>query len=320
MNDTNMETFKDEKYVLHRVKFYLLLALQIPSILLSLLIFMFFFTHRALVRVCQNQALLLLLVVNFVQVSFDLPMVIHFNRLGRVSPATSAYCTWWTFLEYTLNGAGEMLMATISIQRHILIFQGNTFNVRLYRYLFHHIPLLLCIIYPIILYLIIVVFYPCDGTQWDFSSNVCGLANCYLVYNKVLATFDWAADNGSPMVIIILANLALVVRVIRQKLRRQGVISWRKQRRMTLQLLSISFLYFVAWFPNLLIGLVQQLLLPTFIIEIQFDYIFDLTYLICLFVPWVCLGLFPEFTKWIWTHLFHRNRGRNMVRPTTNFT
>jgi hypothetical protein len=246
-------------------------------------------------------------------------MVIDFNRLGRVSPATPSYCTWWTFLEYTLNGAGEMLMATISIQRHILVFQGNLFNVRLYLYLFHHLPLLFCIIYPIILYLIIVVFYPCDGTQWDYSSNACGLANCYLVYNKVLATYDWAVDNGLPMIVIILANAALVVRVIRQKLRRQGAVSWRKQRRMTLQLLSISSLYFIAWFPNLVIGLIQQLILPTFLIEIQMQYIFYLTYLVCLLVPWVCLGLFPEFIKWIRNDLLRQNRVHTIVGRTTNF-
>jgi hypothetical protein len=303
-----METFTDEKYVLHRVIFSILLTLQIPSILLSLLIFTFFFTHRALLHVRQNQALILLLVINFIQVTFDLPMVINFNRLGRISPATPAYCTWWTFLEYTLNVASEILMATISIQRHIFVFQANLFNVRLYRYLFHHIPLLFCIIYPIILYLIIVVFYPCDGTQWDYSSNACDLANCYLVYNKVLTTYDWVVDTGLPTVVLIVSDVALVVRTIRQKIRRQRIISWRKQRRMTLQLLSISSLYFIAWFPNLVIGLVQEFILPTFLIEIQVDYIFYLTYLVCLLIPWVCLGLFPEFTKWIQNDLIRQNK------------
>ena len=256
MNDTDVETIDDEKFVLHRVKFFLLLVLQISSILISISIFIFFLTHRALFRVRQNQALLLLLVVNFIQASFDLPMVIHFNPLGRVSPATPRYCTWWTFLEYTLIVASEMLMATISIQRHILIFRAQLLNNRLYRYLLHHLPLLFCLIYPVTIYLILVVFYPCDDTQWDYNSNVCGLANCYLVYSKVLGTYDWAVDNGLPVVIIIFANAALAVRVVRQKRRRQQLVTWRKQRRMTLQLLSISCLYFFTWFPNLIIGLV----------------------------------------------------------------
>ena len=108
MNNTSIEITDDEKFVLHRVKFVLLLVLQIPSILISISIFIFFLTHRALFRVRQNQALLILLLVNFIQVSFDLPMDIHFNRLGRVSPATPGYCTWWTFFEFTLNVASEI--------------------------------------------------------------------------------------------------------------------------------------------------------------------------------------------------------------------
>ncbi len=318
MNNTNVETFVDDQYLLHRIKFYLLLSLQIPATFLCLLIFIFFFTHRALFRVRQNQALLILLVVLFIQLTFDLPMVVYYNYLGRISPATSGYCTWWTFLEYTLNVASEILMATISIQRHIFVFQANLFNVRLYRYLFHHIPLLFCIIYPIILYLIIVVFYPCDGTQWNFNESVCGLANCYLLYDTVLATYDWVVDNGFPIVVIAFANVALIIRVIRQKIRRQGVASWRKQRRMTLQLLSISSLYIIAWFPSIFVAIVQNFFLPTFLADVQLEYIFYLTYLVCLLAPWVCLGLFPEFINWFYNALHRPNIRHNSVRPTNN--
>ena len=59
MNNTGIETVTDEQFVLHRVKFVLLLVLQIPSILISVSIFIFFLTHRALFRVRQNQALLI---------------------------------------------------------------------------------------------------------------------------------------------------------------------------------------------------------------------------------------------------------------------
>lgn len=129
-----METVDDEQKLIHRIKFVLFLVLQIPSILTYIFIFIFFLTHQNLLRIRQNQALLILFIVNFIQVSCDLPMVIHFNYLGRVSPATPGYCTWWTFLEYTLNAAGEMLMAIISIQRHIFIFQIHLLNNRFYRY------------------------------------------------------------------------------------------------------------------------------------------------------------------------------------------
>jgi hypothetical protein len=164
--------------------------------------------------------------------------------------------------------------------------------------------------------MIVVVFYPCDGTQWDLKSNLCGYANCYLVYNKILATFDWGVNNGLPIVVIILANIALVVRVVKQKRRRhQQHVSRRKQRRMTLQLLMISSLYLIAWLPSLVIRLGQQIISPNFLAQFQLDYALDLIYLVCLLLPWICLRLLPEFTKWIWKHLHCQKIPLNAVRP-----
>lgn len=104
MNVTdNVEVFENGKMVLHRIKFAILIVLQIPSILISLLIFLFFLTHRTSLHCLQNQALLLLLSINFLLVTVDLPMPIHFYHLGYVSPPKAIYCTWWTFLEYSLK-------------------------------------------------------------------------------------------------------------------------------------------------------------------------------------------------------------------------
>jgi hypothetical protein len=51
---------------------------------------------------------------------------------------------------------------------------------------------------------------------------------------------------------------------------------------------------------------------PTFLAEIQTDYFFDLIYLVCLFLPWVCLGLLPELLVWIKT-LCPCGQARNLV-------
>jgi len=316
MNASNITTLEDSKVVLNRVKFLILLILQIPSIVLYLFIFAYFFTHRRfLLKTPQNLALLILLLVNFLEASCDLPMVIHFYYFGRVTPATAAYCTWWTFFEYTLSVSSEFLMATISVQRHILIFNSHLLRIQKKRFLIHHLPLLLCVVYPTLLYLALVVIYPCDGTLWDFSSNLCGLANCYLVYNNILATFDWAVDNGLPVVVIILANVVLVGRIIRQKRRRQQQISWQKQRHMTLQLLSISCLYIIAWLPNTIIAVIQELGESDFIAQIQSNYIFDLLYLVCLLIPWVCVGMLPGFKKWVLEQLHLPITKCNTVAP-----
>ncbi len=315
MNVSNTEISNNDKIVLNRVKFLILLILQIPSIILYVFIFIYFITHRSILKTLQNQGLLILLLVNFLEASCDLPMVIHFYYFGRVKPATSAYCTWWTFFEYTLSVSSEFLMATISIQRHMLIFNSHILRVRKKRFLLYHLPLLLCVIYPMFLYLSLVVIYPCNGTLWDFTSNLCGLANCYLVYNPILATFDWALDNGLSVIVIIVANVILVVRVVWRKRRRQQAISWKKQRRMTLQLLSISCLFIIAWLPNTIIAIIQEISASSSAAQIQSKYIFDLLYLVCLLIPWVSTGMISGFKKWIFERIYHPFTVHNAVVP-----
>lgn len=311
-----MDTSFDYTSILYRVKFVLILIFQILSLSICILIFWFFNKHRPLLHDLRHQALLFLLIINFIQLLIDLPMPLNFYYIGYVSPAVPAYCTWWTFFEYTLDVACGLLVGVISIQRHLLIFHERILHVLYKRIILYYIPLLLCIVYPFTLYLIIIVFYPCDGTQWDYTSNVCGFANCHLVYNKTLATFDWIAQNGMPTVIIILANISIVLRVIKQKRRHGQPITWKKQRRITLQLLSISTLYLIAWLPSLIVALVQQFIDPDFLVQIQKDFLLDLVYLTCLFLPWVIIGQLPRFTQWIQRQLCHReNRFINTVQP-----
>ena len=317
MQNDSTDTFFEEKVLLHRFKFLLFLILQLSSIVIYFSIILYFMKHRALFQIHLNQALSILLIVNFIQVLFDLPMVINFYRLGYISPATAGYCTWWTFFEYTVTGANLYLMSTICIQRHLLVFHSHLLHHHVKCFALHQFPLVLSIVYPIIFYLIVVIFYPCDGTQWDFYSNICGLGNCYLLYNKILATYDWVANLGSPIMVIIVANFTLVIRVMRQRYRRHRVVSWRKQRRMTLQLLGISSLYFFTWIPNIFIAFVQQTFVSGFLLQTQLDYIYDLTYLICLLLPWTYLGLYPEYLRWLRKVLIRRDHQNNSVRPQT---
>ena len=311
-----METLQNNKSNLYRVKFILLLVLQIPALLLILMIFIYFLTNRRQLKDVRHKALLLLLIVNFIELTFDMPMPIHFYALGYVSPATPAYCTWWTFFEYSLDVIIGLLTVVISIQRHILIFHDHILRIRVKRYLFYYFPLLICIIYPLVLYTVLILFYPCDGTQWDYTSSVCGFANCYVVYSKSLATFDWTAETGLPTVLIIIANVSLVIRVVKHKYRREQRINWRKHRRLTLQLLSLSVLFLIALLPSLVIGLGQQLFDPSFGVQIQQDYIIELGYLVWFFLPWVLLRQISGFTQWIRTKAnYQRNAHTNTIRP-----
>ena len=223
---SKMEAPTSNRYLIHRTKFFLVLSLQIPAIILFLFIFAFFITNPGHLRKLQNKALLVLFIVNFIQLTINIPVVVNFLRLNRVSPATGTYCKFWIYVESTLDAVNEFLVTIMSIQRHILIFQPNILHIRYKRYLLYYLPLLFGVIYPAVFYIGTVIFYPCDDAQWNFTLNACGDTVCYLSDNTALATYDWVANTGLPIIVIILANIVLVIRVIRQRHRRQRAISW----------------------------------------------------------------------------------------------
>ena len=81
---------------------------------------------------------------------------------------------------------------------------------------------------------------------------------------------------------------------------------------MTVQLFCLSSLYLVGWSPCFVVGLIQILCYPTFLAQIQIDYLIDLNYLINLFLPRVCLGLIPELFTWT-KRLCHCAQAMNQV-------
>ncbi|CAF0785015.1 unnamed protein product [Adineta steineri] len=312
-----METLANNRYLIHRIKFFVVLFLEISAIILFLLIFLFFITNRRYLNKLQNQALLILFIVNFIQLSLGIPILMHFLRFSRVTPETSIYCKTWMYIESTLDAANEFLVAVISIQRHILIFRPNLLNIRFKLYLLYYLPLLFCIIYPIIFYMSTIILYSCDDAQWNFTLNMCGDTICYFSNNAILAGYDWIVNTGLPIMAIILGNIILVIRVIKQKHRRQRTVSWSKQRHMTLQLISISSLYLVTWLPSIIIGLSQQINPSDYLYGIGEYILSDLTYLVCLLLPWMSLGLLPDFKKWLLKLLRHVKKPTNIVGTTT---
>lgn len=329
MNLAVNESHSEPNYLLFRVKFSLLLLFQVPACVLSIFVFIYSISHRRLLQALQNQALLILLIVNFIQLTVTLPLSLKFFATGFVSPANPTFCSWWIYLEFVLYTASPYLMATISVQRHVLVFHPQLLTSRWIRRLLHHLPLAGCILYPIVLYLALVILYPCDGTQYDYSKNICGFAPCYLVFSKVMATTDWIINSLFPMFVNVLANVLLIIRVIRQKRRVNQGITWKQQRKLAIQLFCVSAIYLIGWFPSIIVGLVQVLGDPKFLIQVQEDYLVILNSLVCLFLPWICLGLLPEMLAWlkdaiccrgtrnsIFSSTFGSLAKRNRINPT----
>lgn len=300
------DVFHSNNIVLHRVKFAIMFILSIPAAILSLIIFVFFVTNRSTLKSSHNQSLLILLVVNFIQIMFEIPFFLNYYIQDHINPATSIYCTSWTFIDYTLCATNEWLMATISIQRHILIFHGNILRVSMLRILVNYLPIIICLIYPALFYLFAIILYPCDGTQWDFNEKLCGLGNCYLLFDPVLGAFDWAFNNGAPIFITTFANIALFTRIVLQKRRFNSLFTWDRQRRMAKQLFSVAILYIIAWTPCVVIALIQTLGDRDFLADIQTNYLLDLNYLTCFLFPYICLSHLPKLSQMMIKFFYRR--------------
>jgi phosphatidylglycerophosphate synthase len=97
-----------------------------------------------------------------------------------------------------------------------------------------------------------------------------------------------------PNLIIILCSITLILRILWQKHRMHQPIQWRKHRKMTLQLISISLIYLIFSFPNIAIIFIQLSGLSNSI-DPQITIYTDLfTYLVILCFPFVCIFSLPE--------------------------
>lgn len=243
--------FLESAYGKYHAEFAILLSLQVPSIIVSLFIFLYFGYHRRTRINEYNQSMLFLLIINFVQVLTDLPMPINFYHFnGKVFPRTAAYCTAWVWYEFSLNTINACLMAWISIERHLLVFHPNftRATTSCKRRLKFTVPLIICCIWGPIFYCVTVIISPMCQSEWNYEALICGIP-CYLLTNW--GAFDLFFNILLSTCIIMFSNLGLCIRVAYQYLAVSGrqVRRWNRQKKLAIQLTLISLVYLSAWVP-----------------------------------------------------------------------
>ena len=162
-----------------------------------------------------------------------------------------------------------MLVAWASIERHILVFHQNLIATKAQRFLVHYLPLIIFSIYPFIYYIIIFFVLPCN-TSADYTQQKCYIDSC--IYSaKFLGQWDNIVNNASPILIIVIFSLALLARIWYSKYRVRQRFQWKNYRKMTIQLLSVSVIYFILYFPTIFIYTI-------YIAGVKFDGIDDFSF------------------------------------------
>ena len=281
-------------------KFVLLLIVEICSILCSMTILSYLVRcwHVMVIKALRNHIILILMIISFINVTLDLPFTINTYRLGYDDPRTPTFCRWWYWIDYTLIITSLFLTASASVQRHVLIFNAHWLNSRRTRLLVHFMPILICLIYPPVFYLAVIVGHTCELTEEEATSESCSQP-CY-TSNNVLFNVDWIFNTACPLAVMIIANIILIIRVIHsmRKTRRKQALTWKRQRKLTLQLLVLSSLYIVGWLPSTVLSIIQSFVSPTIMDDLpQLDYLNFIAYFVCPSQPFVCLMGLPELIK-----------------------
>ena len=316
MEETNNTIISYDSYR-RPVTFIILIPVAIPSILCSLLILGYFFSHWhvMITKALRHHAVFLLSIISFLYTSFDLPFSMNYFRLGQHPYRTIPFCLWWYWFDYTLLITSLFLTATASIQRHVLVFHSPWLHGRQRRLLLHYIPLIISVVYPPLFYVVFIFLYPCK-VDFDVTTGWCAYP-CY-IDDPVLYNIDWLLNTILPVSLIVLANLALIIRVghSMKRIRQQQTRVWQRQKKLTLQLLAFSSLYVVVWLPTTTFAILRALAFSNLYADTpNLYYINHLVYFVCPLQSFLCILALPELLNFVKRRV-KRQLVRSLVVPT----
>ncbi|CAF4584999.1 unnamed protein product [Rotaria socialis] len=159
---------------------------------------------------------------------------------------------------------GVLFMAWTAFERHIIVFHEQWISTKKRRIIIHYLPMLFLILYIFIYYTYAIYYFPCENT-YDYTLPYCNDFPCY-TYNPIMDIYDWIANITSPTFLEALLSLAFIFRVLWQKHHFHLPMHWRKHRKMTIQLMSLSSLNMAFNMPLCIINIAYFCGLPNDIV------------------------------------------------------
>ncbi|CAF2838186.1 unnamed protein product [Rotaria sp. Silwood2] len=295
------------------IRFWIYLVIFIPSIICSLFVLYYLLFTGTLRRALNNHTIIVLIFIGLICQLTIYPWMLYFYNNGNQWYRTLTFCSIWGFIDWGLYITQVILFAWTSIERHILIFHDRWIARKKKRFYIHYLPLILLTLYCFIFYSI-VYFVPFCKKFVQYNVALC-IDNC-LYDNDIFFIWETIVHQILPNLIIIIASIALLIRILRQKHRVSQRIQWGKHRKMAIQLLSISFLYLIFSFPNTILILIYLCGLSYDIGHNVKIYAEFFSYLVILFFPFVCIFSLPELRKKITSILLLRSTAISVYPET----
>ena len=313
--------FSDEKFLLPYdilipvgIRFWLYLIPDTLSILCSLFVLYQLLFDRTLRQSLHNHVIILLVLIGLIYELTSVPLMLHYYCFGSAWILAASFPHLWTFIDYLCYAIQIIGFAWASMERHILIFHSRWLSTRKKRLFIHYLPMVAILVYCFIYYFTLILFPFCE--KFIIPSPFNGVPIACILLHPITLTYDTVSHQIIPTIIIITFSLALLIRVLRQRSTLNRAIEWRKQRKMTIQLLSISILYLLFMGPRTLLQLCLFVGLRTYrVIMAYLHSAFFANYIIFLF-PFVCCGSMPELGKKLKKLFCCQNRRQVILRAS----
>jgi len=277
------------------VRSWLLLVPLIPSIFVTIFVLYHLLISRALRKALNNHVIILLVSCGLIEELTDVSWYIHFYRTGTVLSSTSGFCYSWVLFSSILFASISILMAWASMERHILVFNPNWVATKTKRFFFHYLPLSICILWPTIFYLLMLLILPCN-VPFNYNKRLCNRYTC--VTNIPWASlFDSIAHYILPAFVTVIFSVALLARVLYSRYRIRGRIDWRNYKKMAGQLLPISALYILLQLPPMTMYAAYSAGLPRTVATSYYSDSIFFNYWVILFTPFASAVSLPELGK-----------------------
>ena len=292
------------------LRFWYFLIANTSSLTCTLFTLYFLLSDATLRRALNNHTIIVLLVLGFLYESINVSWHIRSARFDQPWSMSDTFYLFWTFLDYAFYSIQISLFAWASIERHILIFHDRWISTRIKRLLIHYAPIVVIIVYYLVFYSIIYFGTSCDRSFNGFLSG--GVYAPCAFYLQTAGTWDLIVHELIPTMIISLCSIGLLLRVVLQKARMRQSTHWRKHRKMTVQLLSISVIYmlfnipWVVFILGLTYGAPLEIVWPALICS-KF-----ILYNIVFLFPFVCCLSLPELRKRAKQMILFRRRRRRI--------
>ena len=229
-------------------------ALNVPC---SILVLSIYLLNRKYRTELHNHHNLLILPINLFYQLSNIAFTLYFYRTGQLVSTSVHFRTFWGYIDWAFLTMQFWLFAWATIERHILIFHSHLLSTRIKRLFVYYLPLLIIPTYCVIYYSFVIFSVNCQNI--DPRSVSPSFYPCAFLDNSTLYLYETVCHEIVPVFLVVIANVFLLIRVIWQKYRIHQEVRWRQHRRMTIQVLSISFLYLLfpmPYFFVVLLGLV----------------------------------------------------------------